>query len=123
MTVGPGLTIRKEQLGVFSQEQVRKFEDWMVAHLTRFFPCECAAEGSESQVLDLVRYGIGRAAAHGITTKRDVCKYIDLMIVLGRDFDADTRFGWAAAILKQPWQSSVKISALRDSVKDHFIHR
>ena len=39
----------------------------------------------------MVQYGIKRAAVYGFTAKRDVCKYIDLMILFGRDFDTDKR--------------------------------
>lgn len=114
------LTIRPEQLDAFSQVERRKFEDWMVAHLTRFFPREATAMGGESRVRDLIRHGIGRSAAYGITAKRDVCKYLDLMMLLGRDFDADDLFGSA---LKQSWPPSDKISAVYDAAKFRLSHR
>lgn len=117
------LTIRFEQLDVFSQQERRKFQDWMVAHLTRFFPQRCTALGGESKVRDLIWYGVGRSAAYGITSKRDVCKYVDAMMVLGRDFDTDDRFGWAPRILNQPWPAGDKISALYEAIKDRALDR
>jgi hypothetical protein len=119
--VGRPLTIRQSQLEVLSHDELRKFERWMVAHVVRFFPR--AADSGESQLLDLVRHGIRRAAAHGITTRPDVCKYVDLMMVLGRDFDTDAGLAWAAAILEQPSQSRVKIAALRQAVANHVNRR
>ena len=76
------LTIRQAQLAVFSQLEVQKFEDWTLAHLQKFFPRQCATLG-ERQVRESIRHGVRRAAHYGITAKRDVCKYIDLMIVFG----------------------------------------
>ena len=117
----PGaLMIRSEQLDVFAQHERHKFEDWLMAHVTRFFPRESIALGGESQMRDLIHYGVERSATYGITTKRDVCKYVDLMMVLGRNFDADGRFSWA---LKQPWPASDKVSALYAVVKSRLSRR
>lgn len=117
------LTIRNEQFAAFSNAEVRKFEDWIVAHLQQFFPAECARMGGDVQVRDLVRHGIRRAAVYGVTRKADVCRYVDLMVVLGRDFDVDGRFGWASAILAGAGEANSRISALYDSAKDHIRRR
>ena len=114
------LIIRPAQLDAFSEDERRKFEDWMLAHVARFFPRKAKALGGESQTRDLIRHGIGRSASYGITAKRDVCKYVDLMMVFGRDFDADGRFSWA---LKQPWPPGDKMAALYDAVKSRSSHR
>jgi hypothetical protein len=82
------LTIRQAQFAVLSQLEVQKFEEWMLVHLKRFFPRQCAG-GGDQRLREMVQYGIQRAAGYGVTAKRDVCKYIDLMIVFGRDFDTD----------------------------------
>jgi len=115
------LTIRLEQLDVFSQHERRKFQDWMVAHVTKFFPQQCTALGAESKVRDLIWYGVARSATYGITAKREVCKYVDLMMVLGRDFDTDERLGWAARILTQPGRPGDKMTALYEAIKDRSI--
>ena len=69
------LTIRPEQLVVLSQPQVKRFEDWMLAHLKKFFPKESEVAG-ESGLRETIQHGIKQAATYGITTERDVCKYI-----------------------------------------------
>lgn len=107
----PTWTIRQAQLNVFSQVEVEKFEEWMVEHLNRFFPRECQNTG-EARVRETIRHGINRAAAHGITARRDVCKYIDLAMVFGPDFDTDRRSGWAAGILRRSGRPEVKIRTL-----------
>lgn len=108
------LTIRPKQIAAFSQVEVKKFEDWMVHHLNRFFPDQCQAAG-ESEVRKLVRHGIGRAGAHGFTAKREVCKYIDLMVVFGRQFDTDGRLPWAAEILGKKRPAAPKMQSLHDA--------
>jgi hypothetical protein len=105
------LTIRTAQFGVFSELEVRKFEDWMAGHLKRFFSAKCDALG-EACIVETIRYGIKRASRHGFRTRRDVCKYIDLMMVLGRDFDTHERTRWAAGILARGGDASATMRAL-----------
>ena len=116
------LLIRQAQLNAFAQAERLKFEDWMVAHLTKFFPKQCESAG-EAGLRDTIQYGIRRAAAHGITTRRDTCKYIDLMIVFGPDFDTDRRLGWAGKILRQRAGSGVKMPSLLAAAKRHLAKR
>src|SRR5258706_12169906 len=104
------LTIRRAQLVAFSQADTQKFERWMLVHLQTFFPKQCEAAG-ELQIRDTIRYGMKRAAAHGLTSKRDVCKYIGVMLALGRDFDTDERFPWAGKILTELKNPDTKIRA------------
>lgn len=105
------LTIRDAQMAAFSQAAMRRFEDWMLRHLRQFFPAQCLSL-DETALRELVRYGIARASTHGITMERDVCKYIDLNTVFGRDFDTDTRFPWAARVLRRIQSPTTKIQSL-----------
>jgi hypothetical protein len=110
------LTIRQAQFTALSQHEARKFENWMFAHLHRFFPAECAAAGGD-RVIETIRYGIQRAAAHGIADRRDICRYIDLMAVFGLDFDRDPKLRWAADILARRADSRSRMRALLVSAK------
>lgn len=114
------LTMRQAQMDAFSHVEVQKFHDWMCAHLTQFFPGQAKALG-DAQLRELIRHGILRAAEYGITKERDVCKYIDLMIVLGRDFDQDKRLTWAGKILSTKEESRPKIRALHAAAL-HYLH-
>jgi hypothetical protein len=114
------LTIRAAQFAVFSQVEMGKFEDWTLAHLRKFFPDQCAALG-EPELREWIRYGIWRAAHHGVTAKRDVCKYLDLMIVFGRDFDK--RWGWAGDILRRGGNSGARMQNLLRAAKQHLKNR
>jgi len=93
--------LRQEQMAAFTQAVLQNFEDRMVVHLNQFFPEQCTMLG-EPKVRETIRYGIQRAASHGIVVERDVCKYLDLMFAFGPDFDQDPRHPWAAEILNDP---------------------
>ena len=94
---------------VFVEPALKAFEDRVAAHLKRCFPRQSEALG-EAKVHEVIHYGIQRAKSYGIIAERDVCKYIDLMIVFGRDFDKDPQLGWPAPILNN---KTVKDPALR----------
>jgi hypothetical protein len=107
------LKIRPEQFAVFQKTALEEFEDLMVIHLSRFFPARMTELG-EPNVRDLIRYGIQRAATYRISQQPEVCKYIGIMVVFGRDFDRDLQLLWASAILGDPNfpSSSVRMNEL-----------
>lgn len=115
------LTIRKEQLKVFSKNEGLKFEEQAAAHLHKIFPEQSQALGEE-KLGQLIRYGIERARTHEIVAQRDVCKYIDLMMIFGRDFDTNKKLPWAAAALSEEFlegHPTEKISRLLDIAMEH----
>jgi hypothetical protein len=91
------LKIRKEQMVELGKVSLGNFENGMVEHVKRFFPKYHDVMGDPA-VRKTIRYGIDRAEAYGFTTERDVCQYINLMFLLGSDFDTDTRLPGLAAI-------------------------
>lgn len=95
------LTIRKEQMAVFEKDAENDFENRMLSHIKEFFR-EQNERLAEASLRELIRYGVDRAAAYGIELQPDVCQYIDLMLVFGRDFDRDPALPWASSILNDP---------------------
>jgi hypothetical protein len=93
------LTLRKEQIAVFGPLGKKAFEDRMLVHLKKVFPEQSEALG-EPKLRETIQHGTQRAAAYRIISERDVCKYIDLMILYGRDFDKDPKLPWAQSILQ-----------------------
>jgi len=112
------LTIRKEQLAVFGPLGIRAFEDRVIAHLKKVFPDQSQILG-EVKLRESIQYGTQRAAAHGIISERDVCKYIDLTILYGRDFDKDPNLPWVQSILQNQAMRnpSSKIESLYKAAK------
>jgi len=113
------LTIRREQVEVFSKLDVENFEQWVLIHLKKFFPAQCAAK-DDRRIVDIIRTGIRRAGSYRIVAKPDVCKYIDLMIVFGRDFDKDRRYPWAGEILSRDLPPAQKLEQLRSAARNHL---
>jgi hypothetical protein len=95
------LTIRNEQFAVFQQVASESFQDRMLSHINEFFPQSLGQHG-ELGIRELITYGIQRAATYNFQLEPDVCNYIDLMIVFGRDFDHDPALPWASSILNDP---------------------
>jgi hypothetical protein len=93
------LTIRKEQMAVFATLGQKAFEDRMLVHLKKVFPEQSQTLG-EPKLRETIQYGTQRAAAYKIISECDVCKYTDLMIFYGRDFDKDPNLPWAQTILQ-----------------------
>ncbi len=118
------LTIRTEQLAVFGPIGKKAFEDRVVAHIKKVFLEQSEALG-EPKLRETIQYGTERAAAHGMVSERDVCKYIDLLILYGRDFDKDRNLLWAQSILQnQAIRSpSSKIERLYKAAKKQEIQR
>src|SRR3954469_13166811 len=93
------MIIRQEQMARLSRVHRRKFEDCVAEHLNRCFPDKCAVLG-EARLRHVIRYGIERAASHGINLERDVCKFIDLMFAFGYGFDKSPDLPWVSPILE-----------------------
>jgi hypothetical protein len=84
-----------------NEHEAAKFEDRMVEHLRENFPEECEEMGEED-VREAVRHGVERAGEYGMELEQDVCNYINVMFVYGRDFDTDAELPWAGQILNDP---------------------
>ena len=106
------LTIRKEQFAVFEKHEIKKFEDPTYLHLNILYPERCQDIG-EPRLRRMIQYGIKRAASYGIRLENDVRKYIEVMLLLGPDFDKDPKFPWAASLLNDKDLGDPKVKATR----------
>ncbi|MEO8129381.1 MAG: hypothetical protein ABJF23_31130 [Bryobacteraceae bacterium] len=88
------MVIREDQMAALAESRAADFERDVIAHLRSSFPDWCAGS-SDGALLEFVRYGMARARAHGMRAARDVCTYVDLMVLLGRDFEGDPQITWA----------------------------
>ena len=92
------LTIRNAQLAALAEWPRRRFEIALATHLGRYFPHEC----ERGDVLRFVRLGIDRSEYHGCETQLDIAWYLNLMVMLGCDFDRDPQIPWAGDGLDDP---------------------
>ncbi len=115
------MVLRLGQLEMFATAAAESFETRLVKHVAKYFGDRYEVL-SERGARDLVREGIKRAAVYKITRERDVCKFVDIMLVHGRYFDSDPEVGWAYNILHDRAfrDSTVRVEALFEEAKKHF---
>jgi hypothetical protein len=70
----------------------------VLLYLTRTLPETCA-EWGDQRLREEIGYGLTRAADYGITSERDTARYLELALLLGRDFDTSPTLPWARPIL------------------------
>lgn len=98
----------------FEKDARAKFEERMLVHLKKYFPEVCNELGEE-EVRVLIRYGTDKAEKYGITSGNNVCLFIDVMFVFGKDFDTDPSLPWGAAILQSALGQNRKTKVLFDT--------
>jgi hypothetical protein len=87
-------------MAAFRQAALDQFEDGMVSHLRSFAPTNAKVLG-DAALREVVRYGHGRALRHRFSLRGPVRFYIELIFLLGSEFDTDPQFPWAATILAE----------------------
>ena len=85
----------------FKLDALSKFEDKMVQHVRQFTPKHSEILG-EDGVREVIQLGMDRAKSYDFTNQGPVSFYIELMLMLGSDFDTDTQYPWAGNILGDP---------------------
>jgi hypothetical protein len=117
------LIIRKEQIRAFERVDMPRFEKEMLKHVDEHFPRHAEVLGAKT-VLNVIRHGFDRAENYDFSTRHEVCLFIDMMIMLGSDFDTDPQLPWAADILNDETISdpTVKIEKLYDRVMVYLDH-
>lgn len=92
-------TIRTEQLAAFDRADTPEFAGHMEGHLREAFPKHSDFLGNEG-LSQVIRYGVEQGRALGFSTCSPVGLFIDLTLLLGRDFHQDPQLGWARYILE-----------------------
>jgi hypothetical protein len=92
------LTIRKQQMEAFAAASLARFHEEMVCHLQHCFPEQCLAL-PDGSLKDLVKSGVEKAESYGLSSRYDVMRFLEMVVVHGFTFD---RLDWARAILANP---------------------
>jgi hypothetical protein len=90
--------VRQEQFQALGEASRRELEDRMVRHMSKLFPDQCRIL-SDDGVRGLIRHGLARAAVYRLARESDLCRFIELMFGLGRDFDQSPKLPWVSATL------------------------
>jgi hypothetical protein len=94
------MIIRQNQIQSFQKAALQNFEDQMVAHTSEFAPRHALILG-EAGLREVVQLGMLRARTHGFTLRGPVRLYIELILLLGAEFDSDPQYPWARAAIDQ----------------------
>jgi hypothetical protein len=93
------LIIRDSQLAPFEKIALRQFEDDMLAHVQAYFAAHLHMTGAEG-IRKTIRLAGAQAGPYGAASRRNVCLYLNTMLILGSHFDTDPQYPWAPAILQ-----------------------
>jgi len=83
---------------VLGEHMLRKFEDYMVGHLRQDF-ADQVKNTPEDSLRSTIQKGISKAERYDIRIEYNVERYIDLMFMLGHDFDVASGTKWAGELL------------------------
>jgi len=108
------MKIRQEQLDAF-------FVHDLVEHVRRYLPDQYRALG-EHGARQAVEHGMGRARSHGFLSNPGVRAYVQVMFVLGPDFDADPELDGARQALAEPTEIQ-RVRALVAAAESHLRDR
>jgi hypothetical protein len=92
-------TVRKEQLEVFQKVSRQQFQKAMLKYLRESF-AEQTSQTSDADLDTLILTGIDRARRYKVILEDDVQRYLDCMVVYGKDFDSDPKLKWARSALR-----------------------
>lgn len=108
------MVIRDRQFQVFRDAAQANAEKKLVEHCREFAPGMFKAAG-EIGIRQGVRLGIERAQRYGFEDEPQIRFYVDMMLVLGSEFDTDPQFPWATATLQDQFS--------RPHVRGMVLHR
>lgn len=92
--------IQHTQVAAFREAALLKFEGEMVVHIKKYFPSHFAMIG-DNGIRDTIKNGYRNAKTYGFTSRRNVCQYLNTMILLGSNFDNDPQYPWVKNILAE----------------------
>lgn len=115
------LKINNAQVLKFKEHFVSDFENELLIHVQTYFLGHYQMMG-EDAVRRTIRYCFAKCKHYKFTTKRNICLYLNNMLMLGSNFDDDPQYPWGRTILKDiKFKDSVRhIDDLSSSAMDDF---
>jgi len=92
------LTIRKAQWNALIHSREQAFEKRAVAYVQEHYPDVCREIGEEG-VAKSVHQAMEKRTKYNFASVTEILLYIDLMYLLGFQFDNDETFAWAGELL------------------------
>jgi len=95
------IVIRKEQMKIFSQYQLDTFFETMEQSLKRKYSVE-TKNMARADLRELVEVGVVEAEKYGIKDENDVSRFLEYLVIYGRDFGQLPEMRWAYQFLSDP---------------------
>jgi hypothetical protein len=115
------LLIREAQMAALGEAAAERFALVAAKHLKQVLPEECAEMG-DTAVRDSIDLAIRKAESYGIHEQLDILVYLNLMYVLGFDFDTDPELPWAGELLRdKELDPGSKVELLWDRVVESAV--
>ena len=92
------LIIRPAQIEAFEDSNGPDFALQMANHVRTAFPRHSALLAGQG-VAEVVRHGIAQSRSSGLVSKSSARLFIDLTLLLGREFHRDPQLPWASNVL------------------------
>ena len=113
------LVVHAEQMKVFEQAALRRFEDEMVDHSKNFSPQLCEVIGDE-QLRVALRSAISRAMVYGFTNRGPIRLFIEMMYLCGSAFDTDPQYPRVGEILRTYGDQMQRAEQIHESHLDYL---
>lgn len=94
---GP-IVLRPPQVDALRPVHSAAFEEEFLEHLHECFPEHARALGRAGAV-EVLRHGVERCMSYELHEPDEVMAYLEVMVLLGRDFDIDPALPWVREIL------------------------
>lgn len=118
------IVIRQAQMDAFSTALIADFRENLSGHVARLYPGHFAVLG-KTRTLGIIDKAIVRCRSYGMEGRRDIARYLDVMLVFGEDFDISPRWPWAGLILRNQDSSgevkSARLVAAATSILDGIV--
>ena len=117
------LVIREQQLRTLAEAALQPFVEELLTSIRHNWP-DLYRRLGDDEARRFVRDAIDRARSYGIVEQPHVWRYLNAALALGRDFDTDARYPWAAALLSSRlMRPGVKVERLCRHVRNVLADR
>jgi hypothetical protein len=113
------MVIRREQMAVFEQAALRRFEDEMVAHGKEFARRLAEVIGDE-QLRVAVRAAIARASTYGFTNRGSAQLFVEMTLLCGSGFDTDPQYPTVGECLRSPCDQMTRAERIHAGYCDYL---
>ena len=85
-------------MAALQEPMLERFHLELLEHVKAHFP-SATRERSDEALLEHIREALDRAARHGLSTEKDLYRFVNVSMVLGPRFDEEESTAWAREYL------------------------